>query len=157
MISKIKSHSEGKERHRLVPAVHLFLIKDDQILLLRRYRTGWQDGNYSVPAGHIEEGEPATKAMIRETEEEIRAKIPSEDLTFCGVMHRRKTEEGEERVDFFFTTNKWQGEIKIGEPDKCDNLQWFPLDQLPDNIVPYIKTAIDNYRKGLVYSEFGWD
>lgn len=158
MIGRIKSHSGDRERHKLVPAVHLFLINGEkQILLLRRYRTGWQDGNYSVPAGHIEEGEPATRTMIREAKEETGIKIRPEDLTLCGFMHRRKKEEREERVDFFFITNKWQGKIEIGEPNKCDDLRWFPLDQLPDNIVLYVKEAIDNYKTGKLYSEFGWD
>jgi len=146
-----------KKRHKLIPAAHLFLIKDNQILLLRRYQTGWQDGNYSVPAGHVEKGEQATKTVVREATEEIGVEIAPKDLIVCGFMHRRKSGDGEERIDFFFRAIKWQGDIRIGEPDKCDDLRWFPLNQLPDNIVPYVKMAIENYRKGLVYSEFGWD
>ena len=47
-------------------AVHLFLVQDGRILLLRRYNTGYEDGNYSVVAGHIDGGEKLKSAMVRE-------------------------------------------------------------------------------------------
>ncbi len=42
------------------------------------------------------------------------------------------------------------------EPDKCDDLQFFPLDNLPDMIEPF-RGAIDCIQKGITYSEFGWE
>jgi len=52
---------------------------------------------------------------------------------------------------------KWSGEIKIGEPDRIDELEWFSLDRLPDNTLPYIKTVLENYKKGIAFSEAGWE
>lgn len=40
-----------KERHKVVPAVYLFLIKDEKILLGRRCNTSYMDGKYMVPRG----------------------------------------------------------------------------------------------------------
>jgi hypothetical protein len=42
------------------------------------------------------------------------------------------------------------------EPHKCDDLNWFEMDRLPDNTIPYIRQAIDCFRKGVFYSEHGW-
>jgi 8-oxo-dGTP diphosphatase len=140
--------------YKFVAAVHLFLIKDGKILLLRRKNTGYEDGNYSVPAGHIEANEPATVAMTRESQEETGIIIKPEALEAVHIMHRKADDQ--ERIDFFFTTKTWVGEPTITEPDKCDDLSWFNLDNLPENIIPYIKTALENYKKGLIYSEFGW-
>jgi len=141
---------------KLIPAVHLFLVKDDKVLLLRRFNTGYEDGNYSVPAGHVDGGEEASKAMTREAAEETGIKIKKEALDLVHVMHRRKKDEGEERIDFFFKTEIWEGKIKICEPNKCDQLKWFKIDLLPNNVIPYVKHAITCMQKGTRYSEFGW-
>lgn len=137
-------------RFQLVSAVHLFLIKDDQILLLRRINTGYEDGNYSVVAGHLEGGEEVKAAMMREAKEEIGVEV---DPQIVGVMHRHSTDE---RIDFFLVAHCWRGQIKNLETDKCDDLRWFPMDQLPDNLIAYVRRAIDNYRRGIWFDSFGF-
>ena len=57
---------EKAKRFTLLSAVHLVLIKDDKILLLRRKNTGYEDGKYSLVAGHLDGKESVTTAMIRE-------------------------------------------------------------------------------------------
>jgi len=54
------------------------------------------------------------------------------------------------------TTNTYAGEIKNCEPHKCDDLDWFDLDNLPENVVDYVKVAIEHYKNNTFYSEFGW-
>ena len=143
-----------KEKFKLIPALHLFLIRDGKILLLRRFNTGFADGQYGVPAGHHDGGEPVTKGMAREAREEAGVSIDPKDLKIIHVMHKFLTDE---RVDFFFTANKWAGEPYNAEPHKCDDLSWFPLNNLPENMVPYVRKALENYQKGELFSEFGWD
>ncbi len=141
------------ERFRLVSAVHLFLIRDGQVLLLRRFNTGYEDGKYSVVAGHLEGGEEVKAAAIREAREEVGIEISSSDLQVVGAMHRKSNDE---RVDFFLATTSWSGEITNREPDRCDQLAWFALDRLPENMVPYVGRALDNYRRGNWFDSFGW-
>lgn len=133
--------------------VHLFFIRGDQILVARRANTGYRDGEYSVPAGHLDGGETVRAAAAREAEEEVGVRIEAEDIRFSSVMHRI---EGDERVDFFVCIQKWQGEIVNAEPDKCDELRWVDMDDLPEKIIPYVRQAIQNHREGIVFEEFGW-
>ena len=42
------------------------------------------------------------------------------------------------------------------EPEKCDDLSWFDLDNLPGNIIPYIRKVIDRIQESVFYSEDGW-
>ena len=135
-------------------AVHLFLAKDNKILLLRRFNTGYEDGNYSVIAGHIDGGEDAYTAMIREAKEEAGINILLENLEAVHVMHRKKADE--ERIDCFFKCSKWSGNIAIMEPDKCDELIWAAFDKLPENTIDYIRAAIDNYSQNIHFSIYGW-
>jgi ADP-ribose pyrophosphatase YjhB (NUDIX family) len=56
------------KKHFTAPVtVHLFFKKNNQILLLRRYNTGYEDGNYSVVAGHLDGGETIKQAAIFST------------------------------------------------------------------------------------------
>jgi len=140
-------------RFMMPVAVHLFLIKEDIVLLLRRYNTGYEDGNYSVIAGHVDEGEDYISAMQREAKEEAGIDITREELNPIQVMHRKSNDE---RIDYFFVASKWSGEITNMEPSKCDQLKWISIDDLPSNIIPYVKYAFDNYQKGNKFTIFGW-
>jgi ADP-ribose pyrophosphatase YjhB (NUDIX family) len=142
------------ERFKIIPAAHLLLIRDGKILLLKRANTGFYDGSYSVFAGHLDGGETATSAMIREANEECGISLNSENLKMVHAMHRKSSEE---RVDFFFMATEWDGEPINTEKNKCDDLSWFSLNNLPNNIVPYVKHGIVNFNNGVLFSEFGWD
>lgn len=74
-------------------------------------------------------------------------------------MHRKSDDTlpgTSERVDFFVHINAWEGEPFNAEPDKCDELRWCNPDALPENTIPYVKLAIQNFREGIVFAEFGW-
>lgn len=143
------------DKFKLITCVYLLLIKDGKILLSRRFNTGYKDGNYSLVAGHHDGGETIREAMVREAAEEAGIKINKDDLELVLTMHRWCGDH--ERIDLFFTVKTWEGEITNQEPHKCDDLSWFPLDQLPVNTVSCIRTAVDCYQRGIGYCEFGWD
>ena len=133
--------------------VHLLFFREDQVLLLRRFNTGYADGQYSVPAGHLDGGETVISAARREGLEETGVRIEAGDVVFSSVVHRR---DGDERVDFFVHIHKWQGEPANTEPDKCDELRWVRVNELPENVIPYVKKAIQNHLTGIPFNEFGW-
>jgi 8-oxo-dGTP diphosphatase len=140
-------------RSRFVVAVHLFFLRDDRVLLLRRLNTGWGDGSYSVPAGHVDAGETVTEAAVREAREEIGVSLRPQDVRVVHVMNRKSDDE---RIDFFLLVESWTGEIVNQEPDKCDDLRWFPVLSLPGNLISYVREGLENSRKGVLYSEYGW-
>jgi 8-oxo-dGTP pyrophosphatase MutT (NUDIX family) len=140
-------------RFKLLGAVHLFLLREGQVLLLRRFNTGYEDGKYSVPAGHLDGGEEVKAATIREAYEEAGVRIDPADLTVVGVMHRRSDEE---RVDIYLNEIRSSGAISNAEPHKFEELAWLPLDQLTGNVIPYVRRALENVRRGVWFDSFGW-
>ena len=141
-----------KERYKITPASYLALIKDNKVLLQRRFNTGYEDGKYSFVAGHVEEGETFTQAIIREVKEEAGITLRADDLSVVHIMNRNIENNG--RIDVFFLAEKWSGDIENKEPDKCDDLSWFDLDNVPNNLIPYIEKALDCIKNKIAYSDF---
>lgn len=143
------------DRPRVIVDVNLLLRDGDNLLLGRRAGTKFAAGCYSLPAGHLELGESVQAALIREAHEELGIIIAAKDVTFTQVMHNSY---GLGRMAFFFEARAWAGEVTNREPQKCDDLRWFPLDALPEPMVPYIRQAIDSYRAGQTakLTFYGW-
>ncbi len=146
----------SNERFLLRAAVYLILIRDGKTLLARRFNTGWMDGKYSLIAGHLDGMEKVSDAMIREAFEEAGVKIEKKDLKPAKVLHRMSS-DNMEYMDFFFVAEKWEGEPTIMEPNKCDDMSWFPIESLPENTLPHVKNVIENYEDGVAFIESGWD
>jgi len=144
----------SKERFKVTPAVYLILRKDNNLLLSRRKNTGWHDGEYSLPSGHLEGNETLIQAMRREAKEEIGIEINPEDLKLVHITHRKQPDQ--ERLDFFFSCEKWGGEPNNREPEKCDDLRWYEIGHFPPSAIPYIKQGIEQSSHGVLYSEHGW-
>lgn len=143
------------ERFSLRAAVYLILLKDGKTLLSRRCNTGWKDGMYSLIAGHLDGNEKVSDAMIREAFEEAGIRIEREDLKPLKVLHRNSTDQ--EYMDFFFVAEKWKGEPVVKEPNKCDDMSWFSIDNLPENVLPHVREVIESYNDGIPFIESGWE
>ncbi|HUB93539.1 MAG TPA: NUDIX domain-containing protein [Verrucomicrobiae bacterium] len=137
-------------RFTVIPTAYLLLRRDDKVLLLRRANTGYMDGYYSLVAGHLETSEPATAGMVREAKEEADITISPTDLKLIHIGHRYNRS----RLDLFFETNLWKGTITNVEPDKCDDLSWHSLNQLPDTTIPYVRLVLDAISNGFMYTEY---
>jgi len=144
-----------KKRHQITPASYLVLMKDNQVLLLKRINTGHEDGNYSMIAGHVDENESFSKTIIREAFEEANLNLTAKDITIALVLHRKASDS--ERIDVFFMCKKKDLKPINKEPQKCSELAWFDLDSLPLNIIPYIKHVLSCIQNNIFYSEYGWD
>ena len=147
-------------RYRLKVGVVLFLIQEDSILLSRRFQTGQGDGMYAVPMGGHDGKVPVSCSLIREAKEEANIILTPERLTVCHVIHRlhRMSEEiSYEQVDIIFKAHEYEGILMNNEPDRCDELAFYPMDALPKNTVPFIRHAIGAVQRGSFFSEFGWE
>jgi ADP-ribose pyrophosphatase YjhB (NUDIX family) len=132
--------------------VHVLVERGGQMLMLRRCGTGFFDGLYSLPGGHVEPGESLCQAAMRELMEETGLHAEVEALDYLGVVHRLSDTN---RIDFFFMARCWHGEPRLREPERCDDLAWFDACKLPHNTVPYIREAL-GAGPGPWMLESGW-
>ena len=121
-----------------------------------RANTGYHDGEYDLPAGHLDGGEPGTVATAREAAEELGITVDPTKLIFVVLTHGLFSDE-KEYYNITFQAHDWAGEPKIMEPDKCHGLDWFSLDNLPANITPNTKRILDARRENIPYVEYGFD
>ena len=112
----------GMDRFRVVPAAYVVLRRGDEVLMMLRANTGYMDGYWAVPAGHVERGESVVAAAVREVREEIGVELGPGTLVPVKAMIRTggNGDPIDERVDFFFLTTRWSGEPRLMEPDKAD-------------------------------------
>jgi 8-oxo-dGTP diphosphatase len=143
------------DRFVVVPAAYVFLLRPAsvpggrEVLLQLRSGTDYMDGHWAAAAaGHVERGESVYDAAAREAAEEIDVG----DLVLEPWCAMQRTGVGDdpldERVDYFFTATSWSGTPRIVEPEKCADLRWFPLDALPDPLVPHELRVLESLRAG---------
>jgi 8-oxo-dGTP pyrophosphatase MutT (NUDIX family) len=117
----------------------VYLRREGQVLLQRRAGTGFMDGHWAAAAGHVEPGESVVAAAVREVREELGVEVSPGDLRPVTTMHRGQPGGPalEQRVDFFYEAVRWDGVPTLQEASKADGLGWFPLDALPEPVVPH--------------------
>jgi 8-oxo-dGTP diphosphatase len=141
------------DRFVVVPACYVLLLREGagggEILLQLRQGTGFMDGHWATAAaGHVERGESVFEAGRREALEELG--ITDVELAPLCAMHRTRDtgDPVDERVDYFLLATRWSGEPRIVEADKCADLRWFGLHDLPTPVVPHELQVIEALRDG---------
>lgn len=141
------------QRHLVRAAVYLILEQDNKILFIRRYNTGYRDGEYTLPAGHVEPNETFIQTAVREAKEEVCVDIAAEDLRLVHVMQRH--EAGVDVVDYYFHISRWAGDPQIGEPHKADQLAWLGRDEFDGKAIHFVGKAIKHVDASILFSHDG--
>ena len=147
-------------RNKYAVAAHVFLTNTEgDVLFMRRAKTGYADGQWSVAAGHVEANETFVACAVRELEEEAGVQL-APALLEPVLVQQKKDFDGEERVDVFFQAALPEGQtVVIGEPEKCDAIVWANPGNPPEQTVSYVEHALRRWRSGnaLNLTYFGFD
>lgn len=150
-----------KERFCVPSASVVMLLRNDggktKVLLQRRQNTGFMDGLWDLScSGHVEHGESMSEAAAREIKEELGVSVTPDKLYFFVLIHKREKEWDLTYYNSYFVCKEFDGEPRICEPEKCSELKWFDLDNLPDDLINDRKKAVQAYIDGVHYIEYGW-
>lgn len=140
------------EREKFLSSIYLIIKNENgDVLLQRRQGTKLWPGYLALPAGHIDEGENAYEAAIREAREELGIEIQVEDIIDTFVANR-KNKSLPPYYDVYFEISKYVGEIRIAEPEKCSELVWSNPANLPEDMIDFEKEAMENNANGIKFS-----
>ena len=142
-------------------AVILILMRErggkKQILLQRRRNTGFADGLWDFScSGKVEEGESMTAAATREAKEELGITVAAENLQFAVLIHKCDKPCNLVYYNAYFVCTDFIDEPTVCEPEKCSELKWFDVDNLPDELIADRKCALKAYLGGEHFIEYGW-
>jgi 8-oxo-dGTP diphosphatase len=142
------------DQAQMIVDVYLLLVREDQILLGRRTNTGYGDGAYEPVCGRLAERETIVEAAQRLARDRAGLKVAPGAVWLAHVMH---DVSGSGRIAFFLGIDSWRGEPGDPSEDYSD-LTWFPLDDLPANMIDRARVALRNYSQGTrmsTYPAFG--
>ena len=128
-------------------AVHMIIMKDDKILVQKRKGSKLWPGYYALPAGHIDEGENQYDALLREAKEELGIKIEKIGNTYVVLRRNYFEIDGkvlEPYIDFYFEVKEYTGEPMIMEENKCEELVWSSIEDLPEPFMNYMGDFLEN-------------
>lgn len=131
--------------------VGLVLIKDNKALMIKRQNTGYMDGMYAFVAGHVEAGESFKEAIVREAKEEIGITIKEEDLEYVCAIRRGTNSE---YINMYLTCSDYEGVEENKEADKCEEIKWIDIDNLPENVIENDRRAIYNLNNDISFEEY---
>lgn len=121
--------------------VGVYIVNDNNEVLLSLRSSAHATGFWCAPGGHMEYGETFLEAGARETKEEV--DIDVSEIEIVGVISNVYPEENKHYVTVHMRAKKYSGEAKRMEPDKFSDMKWFPLSALPENIFPATKTFLE--------------
>jgi 8-oxo-dGTP diphosphatase len=102
-------------------------------------------GAWEFPGGTVEFGELLADTVVREFREEYGMRI--EVFGFLGVFDHIIPAERQHWVSATYLARHVSGSPAILEPDKCAEIGWFSLDDLPSPLSLVTASNVEQYRK----------
>ena len=131
-------------RRRVVVDVILVLARNGRILLRERANTGYGDGAYEPPSGQLADRETIVETAIR-VASEAGIVISADNVSLAHVMH---DVSGSGRIAFFLSVSGWSGQPALAD------VRWFPVGDLPRNMLDWARVALRNYADGMRFSTY---
>lgn len=109
--------------------IGVIVLEGNRVLMGKRHGSHG-DGTWAFPGGHLEFGETPETCAARELFEETGLKA----LNFrrCVPWTNDLIDGSKHYVTLFIIVDRFEGEIQVKEPEKCEKWEWQYWDQLPE-------------------------
>ncbi len=127
------------------------IIQNSRGEILIGKRIGSHAPFYSIPGGHLENGETFETAAIKEVFEETGLIIKNPKV-FC-VTNNLRTFRNEKKhyISISLFADEFEGEPVIKEPGKCESWTWCNMDDIPGPQFDASEFAIACFQKKQFY------
>jgi ADP-ribose pyrophosphatase YjhB (NUDIX family) len=165
LMQPLTTETARNNRHfQLIVDVHLLLLSDGDLLLGRRANTGYGDGAYEPPSGRLAERETLVEAAVRVAAAQVGIALDPARVSLAHVMH---DVSGHGRMAFFLTADGWtrpgdsrdvdvdvDGAERLAGTESYSDFGWYPLTELPANMIDRARVAVRNYAAGARFSTY---
>ncbi|HEX3715004.1 MAG TPA: NUDIX domain-containing protein [Trebonia sp.] len=156
LMQPLAAETARRSRHfQLIVDIHLLLVSDGDLLLGRRANTGYGDGAYEPPSGRLAERETLVEAAVRVAAAQTGVALEPAQVSLAHVLH---DVSGAGRMAFFLTADGWSGEASLlpAANGTCSysDFGWYPLTELPANMIDRARVAVRNYAAGGSFSTY---
>lgn len=134
MIKIAKRHHDLRRGLDYIGVSCSFIIHDGagRILLQRRGpKARDENGNWDIGGGAIEFGESIEETLRREIKEELCVEPAQVEFLTVYDAHRELNAAKTHWIAIIYAVQVDPKEVKIGEPDKIDAIEWFTSENLP--------------------------
>jgi 8-oxo-dGTP pyrophosphatase MutT (NUDIX family) len=134
----------------LVAAVIVHDLAAGRVVLIQRgHAAKFAPGQWDLPAGKSEPGEPVTMTAVRELEEETGLNVRPESLRVAHIVHSAWGVEAPNGfLTVVFMARQWTGEPANREPAKHAQVRWVDTRDIPADFVSTNATALRSYLRG---------
>ncbi|RPE27306.1 NUDIX domain-containing protein [Kitasatospora cineracea] len=107
-------------------------VRDHHVLLIERGHPPYQ-GLLALPGGHVDSGETALQAAVRELKEETGVEVSESDLTFTGLYDAPDRDPRGRYVGAAYLVEV-PANTQATAGDDAAAIQWVPLHNLPQHL-----------------------
>jgi len=155
LMQPLAADAARHSRHfQLIVDIHLLLVSGGDLLLGRRANTGYGDGAYEPPSGRLAERETLVEAAVRVAAAQMGLALDPARVSLAHVLH---DVSGAGRMAFFLTADGWDGDTSPVPPagaGSYSDFGWYPLTDLPANMIDRARVAVRNYAAGARFSTY---
>ena len=155
LMQPLTADAARHSRHfQLIVDIHLLLVSDGDLLLGRRANTGYGDGAYEPPSGRLAERETLVEAAVRVAAAQVGIALDPARVSLAHVLH---DVSGAGRMAFFLTADGWEGgtsPLPLAGAGSYSDFGWYPLTELPANMIDRARVAVRNYAAGARFSTY---
>ncbi len=109
---------------------------------------------YSIPGGHLEMGEKFEDGAVREIKEETDLDIENPEVIAVTNNLETHKECGLHYISVVLLARSYKKELKIMEPEKCEEWLWVDPKELPEPHFDASRRGVRCYLENKCYIKF---